>query len=91
MRNILLIGATLAALATVPVTANAQGNVVGGAAIGAGTGALIGGPPGAIVGGVIGGTVGAASEPREVYVGPRRSQRVCWFDDWGRRQCRWQR
>jgi hypothetical protein len=63
--------------------------VVGGAAIGAGTGAIIGGPPGAVVGGVIGGTVGAATEPRRVYVGPRRAHRVCWFDDWGRRHCRW--
>jgi hypothetical protein len=89
MRKTLFAGVTLAALTAMPIAANAQANVVGGAAIGAGTGALIGGPPGAIVGGVIGGTVGAATEPRTVYVEPRRAQRVCWFDDWGRRHCRW--
>jgi hypothetical protein len=91
MKKMLLVGATFAALAAAPMTANAQGNTLGGAAIGAGTGAIIGGPPGAIVGGVIGGTVGAATEPRRVYTGPRRAQRVCWFDEWNRRHCEWRR
>jgi len=78
MRKILIIGATFAALAVLPVTASAQERTVTGAAIGAGTGAIIAGPPGAVVGGVIGGVVG----------GPRIShRRTCWRDDFGDRHC----
>ena len=80
MRKIFLfgIGATFAALAALPVTANAQEErTVTGAAIGAGTGAVIAGPPGAVVGAVVGG-------PRITH------HRSCWMDDDGDRHCRWQ-
>ncbi len=82
MRKIFIvgIGLTFAALATLPVTANAQDErTVTGAAIGAGTGAVIAGPPGAVVGGVVGAVVGG---PR---INPDRS---CWMDDYGDRHCR---
>lgn len=82
MRKIFIvgIGATFAALAALPVTANAQEErTITGAAIGAGTGAVIAGPPGAVVGGVIGAVVGG---PR---ITPRRS---CWRDEFGERHCR---
>jgi hypothetical protein len=88
MRRIFLVAATFAALTTLSASANAQSNVFTGAAVGAGTGAIIGGPPGAVVGGIIGGTVGAATEPRPIYVAPRR-HRVCWRDRRGVRHCRW--
>lgn len=81
MRKIFIlgIGATFAALAALPVTANTQERVVTGAVIGAGTGAVIAGPPGAVVGGVIGAVVG----------GPRITPRQeCWRDEFGRRICR---
>jgi osmotically inducible lipoprotein OsmB len=84
MRKIFIvgIGLTFAALAALPVAANAQSeSVVTGAAIGAGTGAVIAGPPGAVVGGVVGAVVG----------GPRITHhRSCWMDDYGDRHCRWQ-
>ncbi len=82
MRKIFIIGigATFAALAALPVTANAQERTVTGAAIGAGTGAVIAGPPGAVVGGVVGAVVG----------GPRISHsRSCWRDEFGDRHCRY--
>jgi fructose-specific phosphotransferase system IIC component len=76
MRKIFIIGATFAALAALPIAANAQERVVTGALIGAGTGAVIAGPPGAVVGAVVG--------------GPRVSHsRSCWRDDFGDRHCRW--
>jgi len=84
MRKIFIfgIGAAFAALAILPMAANAQGErTVTGAAIGAGTGAVIAGPPGAVVGGVVGAVVG----------GPRITHhRACWTDDDGDRHCRWQ-
>ncbi|MFA6266072.1 MAG: glycine zipper domain-containing protein [Pseudolabrys sp.] len=92
MRKAILSAVTFAALVMVPMTANAQGNVVGGAIVGAGAGAIVGGavtgrPEGAAVGAVIGGTTGAAiganAEERRY-----RRHRVCWHDDWGRRHCR---
>ena len=63
MRKAILAVATLAALAVMPINANAQ-DAVGGAIIGAGAGAIIGGaatgrPEGAAVGAVIGGTTDA--------------------------------
>jgi len=81
MRKILIlgIGATFAALAALPVTANAQERTLTGVAIGATAGAVVAGPPGAVVGGVIGAVVGG---PR---ITPRRE---CWRDDYGRRICR---
>lgn len=95
MRKAILAAATLAALATMPVGANAQ-NAVGGAIVGAGAGAVIGGavtgrPEGAAVGAVIGGTTGAAVGANAEERHYRRSQRtrVCWEDDWGRRHCRY--
>ena len=87
MRKIWMIGigATLAAMTTMPVTADAQirERTVTGAAIGAGTGAVIAGPPGAVVGGVVGAVVG----------GPRVSSRSrsCWRDENGSRHCRYVR
>jgi osmotically inducible lipoprotein OsmB len=83
MRKIFIygVGAAFAALAALPLTANAQDDrTVSGAAIGAGTGAVIAGPPGAVVGGVIGAVVGG---PRIVH------HRSCWMDDYGDRHCHW--
>ena len=89
MRKIWMIGigATLAAMTALPVTANAQmrERTVTGAAIGAGTGAVVAGPPGAVVGGVIGAVVGG---PR---VSRRASNRSCWIDNNGARRCRYYR
>ena len=80
MRKIFIlgIGATFAALAALPVTANAQERAVTGAVIGATAGAIVAGPVGLVVGGVIGANVGG---PR---ITPRRE---CWRDDYGRRVC----
>lgn len=80
MRKIFIlgIGATFAALAALPVTANAQERAVTGAVIGATAGAIVAGPVGLVVGGVIGANVGG---PR---ITPRRS---CWRDEFGRRVC----
>ena len=63
MRKMILAAATLAALAAMPVGANAQSSTVGGALVGAGTGAVIGafgGPVGAFGGALVGGTLGIA-------------------------------
>lgn len=93
MRKTILVVATLAGLAAMPLSANAQSSTVGGALIGAGAGAAIGGAvtgraEGAAVGAVIGGTTGAAiganAEPRR-----RFRERICFEDDWGNRRCRW--
>ena len=78
MRKILIIGATFAALAALPITANAQERAVTGAVIGATAGAIVAGPVGLVVGGVVGANVGG---PR---ITPRRE---CWRDDYGRRVC----
>jgi uncharacterized protein YcfJ len=91
MRKAILAAATLAALSTFTVGANAQ-DAVGGAIVGAGAGAVIGGAVGggrgAAVGAVVGGTTGAAiganAEPRY-----RHRERVCWEDNWGNRRCRY--
>lgn len=90
MRKAILAIATLAALAAMPISANAQ-DPIGGAIVGAGAGAIIGGavtgrPEGAAVGAVIGGTTGAAIGAQGE---PRYRERVCWSDDWGHRRCRW--
>jgi osmotically inducible lipoprotein OsmB len=80
MRKILIlgIGATFAALAALPITANAQERAVTGAVIGATAGAVVAGPVGLVVGGVIGANVG----------GPRITPRQeCWRDEFGRRVC----
>lgn len=81
MRKIFIlgIGATFAALAAFPATANAQERAVSGAVIGATAGAVVAGPVGAVVGGVIGANVG----------GPRLTpRRTCWTNEFGDRQCR---
>lgn len=92
MRKAILAAATLAALSTMAVGANAQ-DALGGAIIGGATGAVIGGAVGggrgAAVGAVVGGTTGAAiganAEERRYY----RRDRVCWEDNWGNRRCRY--
>ena len=94
MRKAILAAATLAVLATMPVSANAQ-DAIGGALIGAGTGAVIGGAVGggrgAAVGAVVGGTTGAAiganADERRGRRGYR--ERVCYEEDWGNRRCRY--
>lgn len=95
MRKAILAAAILAALATMPVGANAQ-DAVGGAIVGAGAGAVIGGAAtgraeGAAVGAIIGGTTGAAigANAEERRYRHRTRSRVCWEDDWGRRHCRY--
>src|ERR1700748_492791 len=64
MRKMIFAAATLAALAAMPVSSNAQSGAGGGAIVGAGPGAVIGGAVGggrgAAVGAVVGGTTGAA-------------------------------
>jgi osmotically inducible lipoprotein OsmB len=92
MRKAILAAATLAALSTMTLRANAQ-DAVGGAIVGAGAGAVIGGvvtgrPEGAAVGAVIGGTTGAAIGAN---ADPRYHERVCVEDDWGRRRCHYRR
>lgn len=81
MRKIYIFGvaSAFAAMAALPVTANAQERTVTGAAIGAGAGALVAGPVGAVVGGGVGAVIG----------GPRLTRhRHCWRDDRGHRHCR---
>ena len=88
MRKIWMIGvgATLAAMTALPVTADAQirERTMTGAAIGAGSGAVIAGPPGAVVGGVIGAVVGGPRISRRAY-----NNRSCWRDGAGVRHCRY--
>jgi len=82
MRKIYIFGvaSAFAAMAVLPVTANAQERTVTGAAIGAGAGALVAGPVGAVVGGGVGAVVG----------GPRLTHhRHCWRDRDGDRHCRY--
>ena len=63
MRHILALSLSLAALALVPVVANAASDTATGAVGGAVTGAIVGGPVGAVVGGVIGAVIGSAVTP----------------------------
>jgi osmotically inducible lipoprotein OsmB len=93
MRKLVLVAATLSALATTMPAANAQ-NAIGGAIVGAGAGAVIGGavtgrPEGAAVGAVIGGTTGAAIGANADERHYRHRHRVCWVNEWGHRHCRW--
>ncbi len=83
MRKMILVVATLAALAAMPAGANAQSSTIGGAMIGAGTGAVIGGAVGAVVGGTTGAAIGANAEPRY------RHARRCWINRYGERVCRY--
>ena len=80
----LFIATTFAALAALPIAANAASSTertVTGAAIGGTAGAVIAGPVGAVVGGTAGAVIG----------GPRVSHRHrhCWRDSRGYRHCRW--
>ena len=64
MRNVLVIGAAIAAMCVLPQIANAQTATEGaatGAVVGGVTGAVVGGPVGAAVGAGIGATVGAGA------------------------------
>jgi len=81
MHKVLVVGATLLALAGAATEANAQQRRLTGAAIGAGAGAVVAGPVGAIVGGAAGAVIG----------GPRITgrHRVCWRNSRGVRVCRW--
>lgn len=87
MRKILMlgIGATLAAMTALPVTADARtaNRTLTGAAIGAGSGAVVAGPVGAVVGGVAGAVIGGPS-----LGGGRRHYRRCYRDSRGYRHCR---
>lgn len=86
MRKFLMLGlgATLAAMTALPMSADARpaDRTLTGAAIGAGSGAVVAGPVGAVVGGVAGAVIGGPS-----FHG-RRHYRHCWRDSRGYRRCR---
>lgn len=63
MRNIVIVGAAIAALGFAGTAAADEASTVTGAAGGAVTGAIVGGPVGAAVGGVAGAIVGTAIDP----------------------------
>ena len=65
MRKMILAAATLAALAMMPASANAQSSTVGGAIVGAGTGAVIGGAVGGGRGAAVGAVVHKNLKPKE--------------------------
>ena len=76
MRNAIIIGATLGALALGGCGSDHPNREAGGAAVGAGTGAAIGALaggigviPGALIGGVIGAGTGAVTDEKAVNLG----------------------
>ena len=74
--KIYLVGCAIAALAAMPISAQAQGGAATGAATGAVGGAIVGGPVGAAVGATVGAVSGAIADdarPRfRTYVGERK-------------------